>query len=533
MRTASTATVAPAASAFDRPGACTLLLLSAIAIFIALAWLGASDVRGSDQYWYVADVDSLSSGRGVQTNEIYPVSVRYDVAPLPRPFIHNILNLYLVVPAAMVLGAYGGWIVTNVVGGLLTALVIYRTVILFTEQAPAALAATAYLLLPATAWLTLQPLAEATIAPIVALGVLVYVTAGTVYWRWMLLMVLAGILFYCRPSFLPLLPAVPLAYLLHAGPRRAATLAGAAGLLALGAVFWLTAPVLFEPHLQISYGQVLANARPGASAMNTYFDLSPDPEPLAYLLPKLGRALYVQFARPNAGYLLFYLPFNLLGLAAVVLAFKAGQRRHLRVIAAAGFFLLLHLATIVIVQNQFRYMQVATPPLLVAVGVLAAQTDGFRSARVRAAAIIVVVGMAVPSAALSWTSRGDGFKERERREQMAEVLNAAIPADGVVMAEVELVNTRVQRTGFVLRPEGIPLMGYLLHPRRVLFVSGTYGPEDYDALARNVDADWLLARTDSPILEQLPPDMARQVRILPAPMDGFGLFRVEAQVTER
>jgi hypothetical protein len=118
-------------------------------------------------------VESIVDGHGVQTNEIYPVAIRHEMLPLPRPFVHNILNTYLAAGPAVLLGAYEGWIALNFLSGLLTAFLIFRTVVSVTDSRPAASAVAAtYLVLPLTIWLTTQPMAEASIAPLAALAVI-------------------------------------------------------------------------------------------------------------------------------------------------------------------------------------------------------------------------------------------------------------------------------------------------------------------------------------------------------------------------
>src|SRR5215467_13910721 len=279
MRLAPTVGVGDARAVLSRVGlnSPAILVVAVVVIFVVLVWVGAFGVRGSDQYWYVADVESLVQGRGVQTNEIHPVSVRHEVAPLPRPFIHNILNIYVVALPALLFGSYGAWIIVNLLSSLLTAFLIFRTVVRFTDSRAAALTvAVSYLLLPVTVWLTTQPLAEASIAPLVALAVYVYVTADASYWRWMLLMVIAALLVYCRESFVLLLPLVPLAYFVHAGSRRIGTVAKAGGLAALGSALWLLGKHLFEPHIPVSYLQLLASVFPDYSK-HSYFNLSPEP----------------------------------------------------------------------------------------------------------------------------------------------------------------------------------------------------------------------------------------------------------------
>jgi hypothetical protein len=489
-----------------------------VAIFIALVCVGAAGVRGSDQYWYVADVESLIDGRGVQTNEIYPVSIRREIAPLPRPFVHNILNVYVVALPALLFGAYGGWIVVNLISSLLTGFLIFCTVVRLTDSRAVALAvAVSYLLLPITVWLTTQPLAEASIAPLVALAVYVYVTADAGYWRWMLLMVIAALLVYCRESFVLLLPLVPLAYVVHVRPLRLTRLAGAAGLAALGAVLWLGGKQLFEPYISTSYVSVLASAGPNTSNMNVFFDLSHAPPAISAIVAKAIHGLEIQFTKINAAYLLFYLPFNVMALAPLALLRRRGRGAAIRVAIAGLIAVALHLITAMAVQNQFRYLLVATPPLVVAAGVTLARAEWLHTMRARAAVMAAAMLMlAVPDAALAWRSHSEGVQHRQIRESLAVVIDKTLPAEDTVMVVVDLT------TGFDAQ-----IFGYILRPRRVLYISDQYAADDYTALTRNANAKWLLSRRDAPMFERLAPEALREIRALPVPFLDWSLFSIE------
>ena len=152
-----------------------ILILVIISIFIFLIYWGSSSgVRGTDQYWYLADAESLINGQGIQTNNIYPVSVYKEIQSIPRPFVHNILNLYFAILPGIFFGAYTGFIIMNVLCSFLTSFFIYKTIIIYTKYQPALLISLLYLLLPITVWQTAQPLAEASIAPLVALLMLLY-----------------------------------------------------------------------------------------------------------------------------------------------------------------------------------------------------------------------------------------------------------------------------------------------------------------------------------------------------------------------
>jgi len=495
------------------------LAVAAVFIFMLLVWVGASGVRGSDQYWYIADVESLVDGRGVQTNEIYPVSIRSEIAPLPRPFVHNILNIYVVALPALIFGAYGGWIAVNLFSSLLTAFVIFCTVVRLADSHGAALTgALIYLLLPVTVWQTTQPLAEASIAPLVAVSAYLYVTAAASYWRWILLMVVAALLVYCRESFAPLLLLVPVAYVIHTRPPRFGRFVAAAGLATLGAVLWVLGKHLFEPYMSASYMSVLASAGPNASNMNTFFDLSGEPPTISAIIAKVLHGLAIQFVKINAGYFLFYLPFNMMALVPLVLLLKYRRAGIARVATAGLLAVTLQMLTAIVVQNQFRYLLIATPPLLVAVGVGLGRAEWFRTSRAPVIAMIVAVLIAVaPGAVLAWRSHGGGVQDRQVRENLAAAFGEKLHTGDTVMVALDLTE------GFDAQ-----VLGYVLRPRRVLYVSDRYNADDYAALIRNANAKWLLSRRDAPVLDRLTPLVPRDPWALPAPFADWSVFSIES-----
>ena len=176
-----------------------ILILVIISIFIFLIYWGSSSgVRGTDQYWYLADAESLINGQGVQTNNIYPVSVYKEIQPIPRPFVHNILNLYFVILPGIFFGAYTGFIIMNILCSFLTAFFIYKTIIIYTKYQAALLISLLYLLLPITVWQTTQLLAEASIAPLVALLMLLYakisISNNNKIFNWLILVFISGLL---------------------------------------------------------------------------------------------------------------------------------------------------------------------------------------------------------------------------------------------------------------------------------------------------------------------------------------------------
>ena len=87
-----------------------------IYIYAALLWLliifllGEWGLRGTDQYWYISDLESLVNGYG-KSNTVFSGSLLrgYD----GNSFIHQTLILYLLTPIAKVFGSYNSWVIFN------------------------------------------------------------------------------------------------------------------------------------------------------------------------------------------------------------------------------------------------------------------------------------------------------------------------------------------------------------------------------------------------------------------------------------
>jgi hypothetical protein len=482
----------------------------------------ASGVRGSDQYWYIVDVESLIAGRGVTTNEIYPISVRHEAAVLPRPSVHDRLNVYVVAIPALIIGTYGAWIVVNVVSGLLTSILVFCTVVRVSgSHAAGWAAAVSYLLLPLTFWMTTQPLVEASTASLVALAAYVYVTANATLWRWALLTLVAGLLAWCREPYVLLLPLTPLGYLIHARPLESRRLVGAAALAALAGTLWLIGKGLFEPYLSLSYWRILTSPRPGD--MNWWFDLNPQPLPLSGILAKALAGLRIQFTRLDAGYFLFFLPFNVMAVAPFFLLLTTRRREVIRVGVVGLVFVALHLLEAVSVQNNFRYLLPATPPLLIAVGVVLGSSERLRTLRLpKAAVYAAALALLAPCAALAWYSHSDGIVEGNARDKLAAAVNEILPTDDTVMVALDRIELRSESFDY-------RLLGYVLRPRPTLYVLDRYGADDYAALIANARAKWLLSYRDSPIFRQMGSAGIRELRTLPEPFSEWSVFAIEGR----
>ena len=495
-----------------------LVLVLAAVVFVGWAVWGAAGVRGTDQYWYVADVASLVEGRGVQTNHVYPNVVRDGLEGRP-PFVHNILPVYLAAVPALVVGPYAGWIVLNVGCALLAAALIFLTARRLAASAAGAAAGVLFLALPVTLWQATQPLAEASISALVALAVYQYVTAGTDIRRWGGVLGTAALLYFARPTFVVLLPLVPLGYL--AAVRRAGSgfpkkgWAGA-GLLFAGAVLaWRLVPVLFPAYQTVSYvGAIGGAARGDLLFLPPPESISPD-----ILWRQIREAARIQFAQANAVGLGIFWPFTILALSGLAAATRARTPEERRLARAVWLLMAVHVATAVLFRNQFRYTLVATPPLLVAVAVFGFRSDVWTPGRMTVAALGLLM-LALPAQwATARAARVGAHVEQRARLDLRALVDRCLPGDAVTLVAYH------PETGHAAIG-----VGYALRPRLVVYIHPEMTPPDEAAaLAQRVGARWLLAPSGSPFAAPVSP--ARPTRVcaetLPSPYGAMGVYRLD------
>jgi len=482
-----------------------LSLVVVLAAVVGTALVAASGgVRGSDQYWYLADVQTLIDGGSATTNNIFPVGLLGDRSGVPPPFVHNVLSLYLAVLPATLVGAMGGWVVLNVVSTLVTAALVYGAARSVATSWAALLVAVGYATLPIVTWHTPQPLAEASTSAFAALAIYALARAGTSGRGWLVVTGTVGLLYLSRQSYLPLLLAVPVAFVVvrawEGGARLRNACVPAIGLALTAGLITLAGGVMFaSENVDFSYSRLLHTAVPGRTD-NMWFNFELSKANLDNALPldlglvwaKLSANLGEQLLRfdslPVAA---FFWTFN--ALAIVAAAALAGTLRgardplRLRLVVAALAFVAIHLVTIGLFQNQFRYLVPALPGLLVVLAMVLSDRS-WMSARLAgrktAVAIVVTLLMLAPNLYLARTLRDDGLASAATEAAVDRLLDRTVPADQALLVEYA----------------GTPqILGYAARPRLVLWVADHYSSADLDRLRHALPAGWLLAPVDSPL----------------------------------
>ena len=108
-----------------------IFLLIATGISLLLVWFAAVGVRGTDQYWYIADALRLVRGESLVTNTYFPGEIlRNGEVPSPNYISHNSPMLYLVaiVVSLTSFSVYKSWILLNVIFHFVIAASIFKIV---------------------------------------------------------------------------------------------------------------------------------------------------------------------------------------------------------------------------------------------------------------------------------------------------------------------------------------------------------------------------------------------------------------------
>ena len=503
-----------------------ILIFLVVGIFIFLVyWSSSSGIRGTDQYRYLADVESLLHGQGVQTNIIYPVSVYKEIQSIPRPFVHNLLNLYFVILPGIFFGAYTGFIIMNILCSFLTAFFIYKTIIIYTKYQAALLISLLYLLLPITVWQTTQLLSEASIAPLVALFMLLYakisISKNNKIFNWLILVFISGLLILCRLSFLPLIFVIPIIYLIYNRPIKIKNIFNMVILFILGFLFLFIQKNFFESNVSIPLLQAIINWKNDTYGnVRGLFDLYLTPVTVLNFINVLFantiKALKIQFLSLNSLGILFYLPFNLMAIISLILLFKSKSEKIKNITFIAILFFLLHLLTVILAQNQFRYMLVIIPPLLIATGIALGNWKRIicflnKKHAVSILILILILLLTPIDFLLANQLHNEGIRSQQIRKELSSFFDENIPTYDTIMVEYS----------------GGLIYGYILRPRFVLYIRNDYSEEAYYRLAKNVNAKWMICKINSPIIKQMDSIISYKIEKFPEPFGPYGLFALE------
>jgi|GEM_PF-4688855 len=383
----------------------TLVAGAAVLLALVLVVYAAEGPRGTDQYWYIADVQTLAAGREPLSNTWFPMGLlraEADATTYSAPFYHNgpLLHLAAALERRLPIGTYAIWLTINALCLLITVWVVWqwlrRRVGLEVAGWTAAFAAIA----PVTYWQIANVLREtwfgALSASAIALFFFVPPRRRVLAEPALAFTLALGAL--AHPMFLILLVLLigvrAYQWLRRRSAARLATiLPGLIAVLVVRSVAERWFPSSFQPDLT----SIIVSAIPRGTNMAWHFSDVQATLDARFLTTKLVEALRQQFVRPSSA--LIYLPVNAALLAWVALMIVAAQRAWrertgpapsghsaiddpqtraidtdqrgvppLFTLMVLGTFLGLYTAIVWLQQNHMRFQQLIAPASFILIG---------------------------------------------------------------------------------------------------------------------------------------------------------------------
>ncbi len=450
-----------------------LLLAASTVVFVVCVLVGAGGgPRGSDQFWYLADTETLLRGDPPTGNYLFPRQLL--VQGIERsPFMHDILPQRAVMPLAHLIGPYGGWIAMNLLAMVAGAWLTFMAVRPLCDPLVAAAAAGALLLLPISVVGATQVLAEASMVPILATALLLALRPGG-FLKYALLALVLTLAFMSRFTMIALLGLLPLLPFTEPAPmaRR--------GLLALWCALLAAAGAAANRWI---FGGIPLPGDPMTLAINgNGMDIWMTTEPIRItmdsVLAKL-RLFVASLAEGSLATLVFSATNWALMIAAAIGAVAAWRRgaRGPRVAAlCTAAVLAVNLATLALYQNQPRFV-LPTYPVLIAATALLLDGGGAWWRRTRGRLLPVMVAAMAPAAvAAAMIARGEGRRDAEARTKL-EALAAALVGEG------DLVHAYGNDQ----------LLAYCLRPRTVLHLGQAQADSDWARVLAMARWRWVSA----------------------------------------
>ena len=465
--------------------------------FALICCVAKAGIRGSDQYWYVADTDNLIKGLGIQSNWHYPV--RLLKGDTDAPFVHNVPQVYMAALIGFLFGAYYGWIIMNVLLNICSAFLIYLMLRKELSIHPSILGSVFFLLCPISFWLSSQPLAEPFLTLVLTLTLYIYLNYHpfkNVRLRYLFLSLLSILLSVSRPVYIPLLFMMPVIYFIENRGKRYVVFKSV-GLLFVS-TFLLMAIKYFIPDnidlFSIIKGGLFNTAGYHAPGSGIQSDILSVNDIINRIIIKTVDAFKIQFTDFDSRTVLFYLPFNLMVLLILVLLKFSDFVEKKRMLLIMSFLFLLHIATVIIYQNQPRYLVPYYPFTIVLFFI---QLNSFLkrisfnySSLLMSITQISIIVFIVINLFITKNAINDSLSEKTYRETTGKIFNSIIPQSDNVMI--------VDRT-----PYGTQKTDYILRPRKVLILDETHSADQLYYMKKMLDIRWLICSQSSAMPEKL------------------------------
>lgn len=357
---------------------CVLLVVVAI----CFAYVAVQSTRGSDQFWYLADTETLVETGEVHSNLTMPGLVLRQNNGTPKtPFYHNgpIVHINAVISKVTGFDPFVVWKTTNFLFALATALFACLVVANLSNYQFGFYAFTIYILNPLNIWQSVNLLQETSYAFLFSVQFFVATRKRCSLLLFSLLLVSLLLGAYSHPFFKLMMLAMCVVFIVQRRYGMAAILFASFVLVLLTDKQFF--PSSFPPDLK----SLIAHSVPGKSnnlwiQSDLVFSVTPE-----LLLLKLTTAITKQFSGITTPIMSIM---TYLSIPAFLLLLFKRESASIRLLWLGGFAFCLYSGIVLLQQFQFRYQQIIAPSAIALV--LVALFYGFRQYGVK-----IVLGLAL------------------------------------------------------------------------------------------------------------------------------------------
>ncbi|RZJ34644.1 MAG: hypothetical protein EOO51_08580 [Flavobacterium sp.] len=468
----------------------TLIVL----VFFAVLYFFSPSVRGSDQYWYVGDIERVVLQDGAYaTNSVFPNSLPSDLKELPRPWVQNKPVSYIVLQIAwLTKNGHLAWLIFNTLCLVASALMVARCLQLRRKLWFIAL----FLFFPFNFYLASQPLTDMFILFLVAAIQYLLVAAKRNNLTVILLALATAVLIAQRPNYLLLLIVVPIAFY-FLWPRKKLLSTGVFLVVTMALVY--VNSLVIKEHLLIrpTIIDTIVNNMPGKTNMGNYLY----PYHAANLsVSELASVLWTKFCGAVINQLEFFgissLMFYLVNLMLVGLVIIIAKRRwRTPAIAVSMVFIAIHFATVILFANQYRYAAAIIPALFIVDGE-ALRTLNFRIDLKWLRPAVIAFCLLLTSV-IGYQVRRTAISEKDLNARVAELAKQK----NITALMCEWNNG------------GCLSVGYALSPRPVFYFPRDYSVANWMAAAKKIHTNFGIVYYKSHLYNELQPFIVNEERV--------------------
>lgn len=486
----------------------TVMALTAlIALFFVVLLICSPSVRGSDQYWYVGDIERVVTGDGVyRTNSVFPASMPEDVSELPRPWVQNKPVSYVVLLLTYITqNGHVAWLVFNTLCLFAAAFLTGR--ILRLASSNLVLFSAVFMFFPFNFYLATQALPEIFIMSLIAAIHYVLVREPLGYGKIALLSLITGILICHRPNYMLLVVFVPvLFYILY---RRRSIIYSLIFVIASTLIGACSA--FFHGHLikSPSILETIAFNIQGKTNMGVFF---PDPankvpalgEMLPILMEKFLGAMKLQFEIIGFSSVMFYVV-NLMLVGIPILLWQRKFKGANNAICL--MFIAIHFATIILFYNQYRYAASIMPALFIIL------YQVWQNSKLQIKQNFLKYGLVAGCVVISLAI---GYQVRRQAKD-----------DQVLIAEFRQLSHQHEFDALMCTydPAFSLVAGYALSPKLIYFYKSDISAAQWLAAAAKMNTGSGIINPKSKLYKQLKPQITTEAKIGGLPLVYFEIAR--------